>query len=78
MTTVGFASTDWSRSLFDSNGMNVPGGANWVRFQQVRQHMSMPSATGWLTWTDEHGFVISNNKGDIANCHAKNYVWRSC
>lgn len=67
MTTIGFATTDWSRSLFDSNGMNIPGGANWVRLQQVRPHMTMRSATGWLTWSDEHGFGVSNNKGQVAH-----------
>jgi hypothetical protein len=67
MTTIGFASTDWSRSLFDKNKMNVPGGANWVRLQQLRPYLKFPSATGWLTWNDSFGFGISNTAGDVAH-----------
>lgn len=62
---IGFASTDWSQSLVDSNGMNVPGGANWVRLQQVRQHLDAISVTGWLIWSDVKGFGISNGRGDV-------------
>ena len=57
---IGIASTDWSRSLFDSHGMNIPGGANWVRLQQMRRHLGHQSAAGWLVWQDELGFGVSN------------------
>lgn len=57
---VGFASTDWSRSIFDKTGMNIPGGANWVRLQQIRRHLGHQSATGWLVWHEELGFGVNN------------------
>jgi len=63
---IGIASTDWSRSLFDSTGMNVPGGANWVRLQQMRPYLGHTSATGWLVWQDELGFGVSNGKDKFA------------
>ena len=61
---IGFASTDWSRTLVDSNGMNVPGGANWVRLQQVREHLDAVSVSGWLVWSDKKGFGISNSRSE--------------
>lgn len=63
---IGIASTDWSRSLFDSSGMNIPGGANWVRLQQMRPYLGHQSATGWLVWQDELGFGVSNGKDKFA------------
>lgn len=63
---IGIASTDWSRSLFDSSGMNIPGGANWVRLQQMRHYLGHQSAAGWLVWQDELGFGVSNGKDKFA------------
>lgn len=63
---IGIASTDWSRSLYDSTGMNIPGGANWVRLQQMRSYLGHQSATGWLVWQDELGFGVSNGKDKFA------------
>lgn len=56
---VGFASTDWSRSMFDASGAPVPGGANWVRLQQNRKHMKCETVTGLLLHSPIKGFGIA-------------------
>ncbi len=54
---IGFASTDWSRSLQDSYGP-VPGGANYVRLQQMRPHLRHASVTGLLLHHPQKGFGV--------------------
>jgi glycosyltransferase involved in cell wall biosynthesis len=44
---IGFASTDWSRTYGGPDGP-IPGGANYVRLQQVRPHLRHASVTGLL------------------------------
>lgn len=56
---VGFASTDWSRSMTDERGFPIPGGANWVRLQQNRPHMKAETVTGLLTHHPQKGFGIA-------------------
>lgn len=45
---IGFASTDWSRSMYDDSGAPVAGGANWIRLQQSRKHSRFRSVSGLL------------------------------
>jgi len=54
---IGIASTDWSRSLAGPDGP-VPGGANHVRLQQVRRHLSHASVTGLLLHHPQRGFGV--------------------
>ena len=54
---IGFASTDWSRSMQTADGP-VPGGSNWVRFQQSRQYMKRDSVTGLLVHDKRRGFGV--------------------
>lgn len=56
---IGFASTDWSRSMTDASGSPVPGGANWVRLQQNRKHLKYESVTGLLLHSPQKGFGIA-------------------
>ena len=57
---IGFASTDWSRSMSDDAGHPVPGGANWVRVQQNRKHLKYRSVTGLLVHHPQKGFGIGD------------------
>lgn len=54
---IGYASTDWSRSLMTPEGP-VPGGSNWVRLQQSRPHIGYQSVTGLLVHHKDRGFGI--------------------
>ena len=54
---IGFASTDWSRSLVGPQGP-IPGGANYIRLQQVRNHISHASVTGLLLHHPQRGFGV--------------------
>lgn len=54
---IGFASTDWSKSIMTSEGPS-PGGANYVRIQQNRPHLGIPNVTGLLVYHAEKGFGI--------------------
>lgn len=54
---VGFASTDWSRSMATPEGP-VPGGSNWIRLQQSRPHLAYSSVTGLLINHDKHGLGV--------------------
>jgi glycosyltransferase involved in cell wall biosynthesis len=54
---IGFASTDWSKSLVTPDGP-VPGGSNWVRIQQSRKHLKYQSVTGLLVNHKQKGFGI--------------------
>lgn len=56
---IGFASTDWSRSMTDASGAPVPGGANWVRLQQNRKYLKYDSVTGLLLHSPSRGFGIA-------------------
>lgn len=55
---IGFATTDWSRSMTDDRGHPVPGGANWVRLQQNRPLMEYKTVTGLLVHHPEKGFGV--------------------
>lgn len=57
---IGFASTDWSRSMTDDSGAPVPGGANWVRLQQNRRNLKYKSVTGLLLHHPQKGFGIAD------------------
>ena len=57
---IGFASTDWSRSMTDASGAPVPGGANWVRLQQNRKHLKFLSVTGLLLHSPAKGFGVAS------------------
>jgi glycosyltransferase involved in cell wall biosynthesis len=57
---IGFASTDWSRSMNDDSGHPVPGGANWVRIQQNRKFLKYQSVTGLLIHSPVKGFGIAS------------------
>lgn len=54
---IGFASTDWSKSITTREGPS-PGGANYVRIQQNRPHLGMNSVTGLLVYHNDKGFGI--------------------
>ena len=54
---VGFASTDWSKSIMTSDGPS-PGGANYVRIQQNRPHLGTTNVTGLLVYHQDKGFGI--------------------
>lgn len=55
---IGFASTDWSRSVLDAHGNPASGGANWVRLQQNRPHLPYVTVTGLLVHHPGKGFGI--------------------
>lgn len=57
---VGFASTDWSRSMLDDWGHPVPGGANWVRLLQNRPYMKAETVTGLLLHSPQKGFGVAS------------------
>lgn len=57
---IGFASTDWSRSMLDDGGSPVPGGANWVRLQQNRKFLKAESVTGLLIHNPTKGFGVAS------------------
>lgn len=48
MTKIGFASSDWSRSVFDANGHPVMGGAGWARLGQYANRIPEVEAVGVL------------------------------
>jgi glycosyltransferase involved in cell wall biosynthesis len=54
---IGFASTDWSKSMTTDQGP-VPGGSNWVRLQQMRKHLKYRSVTGLLVHHKAKGFGV--------------------
>jgi len=54
---IGYASTDWSRTMMTQDGP-VPGGSNWVRLQQSRPHIGYDSVTGLLVFHKDRGFGI--------------------
>ena len=62
---IGIASTDWSRSVTDSVGHPVPGGAGWIRLQQIRPYISFRSVTGNLIFHDKFGFGITDFDGKV-------------
>lgn len=55
---IGFATTDWSRSMFDESGAPVAGGANWVRLQQSRKYSKFRSVSGFLLNHRENGLGV--------------------
>lgn len=60
---IGFASTDWSRTMTAVDGP-VPGGSNWVRMQQNRQYLGYHNVTGLLTHHPQKGLGIRDWKGE--------------
>ena len=54
---IGFASTDWSRSITNEYGP-VPGGSNWIRMQQYRDLLKHDSVTGLLVHHPARGFGV--------------------
>jgi glycosyltransferase involved in cell wall biosynthesis len=54
---IGFASTDWSKSILTKEGPSA-GGANYVRIQQNRPHLKANSVTGLLVYHKDRGFGI--------------------
>jgi glycosyltransferase involved in cell wall biosynthesis len=62
---IGIASTDWSQSLVDSLGHPIPGGAGWVRLQQVRPKLQFESVTGLLIHHPTKGFAIADYGGTV-------------
>jgi len=57
LVKIGFASTDWSKSMTTNQGP-VPGGSNWVRLQQMRKHLKHRSVTGLLVHHKDKGFGV--------------------
>lgn len=53
MPKIGFASSDWSRSVTDSNGHPVMGGAGWARLGQYVEHLDDVKAVGILAHKDD-------------------------
>lgn len=45
---VGLATSDWSLSIVDARGWQIPGGANWIRFGQVAGGMRNHLVSGVL------------------------------
>lgn len=62
---IGIASTDWSKTIVDHTGSPIPGGAGWVRLQQLRPHTQFPTVTGQLAFHDKFGFGISGFDGTM-------------
>ena len=62
---IGIASTDWSRSIVDKTGHPEPGGAGWVRLQQLRPQWKFPSVTGTLMYHDKFGYGIADFYGKV-------------
>lgn len=62
---IGVASTDWSRTLTDQKGLPIPGGAGWVRIEQLRQSWDYPSVTGGLLYNETFGYGISDFYGMV-------------
>lgn len=54
---IGYASTDWSRSMTANDGP-VPGGSNWIRIQQHRRYSKFKSVTGLLMHHPKQGFGV--------------------
>lgn len=61
---IGYASTDWSRSMMAHDGP-VPGGSNWVRLQQSRPHLKFTSVTGLLLHNPQKGLGIRDWQGNV-------------
>jgi len=54
---IGYATTDWSRSMTVNDGP-VPGGSNWIRIQQHRKYSKFDSVTGLLMHHPKQGFGV--------------------
>lgn len=69
MPKIGIVSTDWSQTITDAAGHPEPGGAGWVRLQQLRPHWSFQSVTGNLLFNEKKGFSIVDFDGMVhSNC----------
>jgi glycosyltransferase involved in cell wall biosynthesis len=67
---LGIASTDWSIGVTDKRGHPAPGGAGWVRLQQLVKHFPFQVATGVLAHSDDCGFgVQDHNKQNHFDCN---------
>lgn len=68
---LGIASTDWAMGVLDKKGQPSPGGAGWVRLQQLVKHFPFPVATGVLAYSEKSGFgVQDHNKVNHFDCSA--------
>lgn len=66
---IGIVSTDWSQTITDSAGHPEPGGAGWVRLQQLRPHWKFESVTGNLLFNEKVGFSVVDFNGKVhSNC----------
>jgi glycosyltransferase involved in cell wall biosynthesis len=66
---LGIASTDWAVGVPDRNGHPTPGGAGWVRLQQLVKHFPFPVAAGVLAHSETLGLgVQDHNKQNHFDC----------
>jgi len=66
---IGIVSTDWSQTLVDSRHHPIPGGAGWIRLQQIRPHLPFETITGSLLFNEKKGFSIMDFDGRVhMNC----------
>lgn len=62
---IGIVSTDWSSSIVDKFGNPEPGGAGWVRLQQLRPYWANHTVTGPLLFSEKQGFSVAEFNGRV-------------
>jgi glycosyltransferase involved in cell wall biosynthesis len=62
---IGIVSTDWSGSIVDKHGHPEPGGAGFIRLQQLRPHIQNTTVTGPLLFTEKTGFSVADFNGKV-------------
>lgn len=62
---IGIVSTDWSSSIVDKHGHPEPGGAGWVRLQQLRPYFANQTVTGPLLFSEKAGFSVAEFNGKV-------------
>lgn len=62
---IGIVSTDWSSSITDKFGNPEPGGAGWVRIQQLRKYWGNQTVTGPLLFSEKAGFSVAEFNGRV-------------
>lgn len=62
---IGIVSTDWSKSLVDKTNHPIPGGAGWIRLQQMRPYLSYETVTGVLIHHPQKGFGVADYYGNV-------------
>lgn len=62
---IGIVSTDWSSSIVDKHGHPEPGGAGWVRLQQLRPYFANKTVTGPLLFSEKAGFSVAEFNGKV-------------